>query len=239
MQHGPVEVSVGSDVPKDLLMLLEEYSDMLLVVRTAELPASKFYNLKIFLSDFCDEKLIRQCDNLCAIVDLLVESLNIYIFNIDTLIVSYKRFDDVKVKDSVEHYKECLHRFFSTTYVEDFKKAFRTKLRLDCSSVEEITLKLNERINDNTLRELNKLVYYFFGNIRRRLIHYKIDPGCVCITWLLPVSMVPTLRAMIKQRLQDPEYQDHLERHGVLELVIGLRIEGLYDNTYTMYILSY
>ena len=237
MQHGPVEVFVGSDVPKDLLMLLKEYSDMLLVVRTTELPSNEFYNLKIFLSDFCDEKSIRQCDDLCAIVDVLVESLKIYIFNIDTLTVSYQYFGDAKVQVSVQQYKERLDEFFSTTHVEDFKKALHTKVRVDCSSVEEITLKLNECINDNTLRELNKLVYHFFGTSRRRLIHYKIDPGCVCITWLLPVSMVPTLRAMVKQRLQDPEYRDHLERKGVLELVIGLRIEGLCD--YKLYIPLY
>ena len=225
MQHGPVKVSVGSDVPKDLLLLLKEYSDMLLVVRTTELSSSKFSKLRIFLSDLCDEKSIRQYDDLCAIVDFLVESLKLYIFNIDTLTLSYKHFDDAKVQDSVQQYKKLLDNFLSTTHVKDFKKALRTEVS-DCRSVEEITLKLDESINSNTLRELNNLVHHFFGNISRGLIHCKIDLGCVCITWLLPVSMVPTLRAIVKQRLQDPEYRDHLERKGVLELVIGLRIEG-------------
>ena len=224
MQHGPVKVTVGPDVPKDLFMLLDEYSNMLLVVRTAELPQSSFFKLKFFLSDFCDEKLIRQCTNLCAIVDLLIESLKIYIFNIDTLTVSCKHFDNADVQVSVQQYKKLLDNFLSTTHVKDFKDALRTKV-LDCSSVEEITLKLDESVNSNTLRELKKLVHHFFGNSSRALIHCKTGSGCVCITWLVPVSLVPTLRTMARRHSQDLDY---FERQGVLELVIGLRIEGLY-----------
>ena len=242
MQHGPVKVSVRPDapvkvsvepkVPEDLFALMEKYYNMLLVVKTAKLSSKKFRQLKVFLSDFCAEKSIQLCDNLCAIVDRLVDCLKLYIFNIDTLTVSCKHFNVSKVRVSVLEYKKHLDIFLSTTYVKDFKDALRTEV-LDCRSVEEITLKLNESINDNTLRELNNLVHHFFGNISKGLMPCKTDVGCVCITWLLPVSMVSTLRAIVKQRLQDPEYQDHLERHGVLELVIGLRIEGLYDYTYT------
>ena len=241
MRHGPVKVSVRPDapvkvsvgLPEDLFALMEKYYNMLLVVKTAKLSSKKFHQLKVFLSGFCAEKSIQLCDNLCAVVDLLVDCLKLYIFNIDTLTVSCKYFNVAKVKVSVQEYKKHLDIFLSTTHVKDFKDALRTKV-LDCSSVEEITLKLNENINSNTLRELNHLVYHFFGNISRSLIYCKIDLGCVCITWLLPVSMVSTLRAVVKQRLQDPKYRDRLERQGVLELVIGLRIEGLYN-----YILSY
>ena len=231
MRHGPVKVSVGPSVPEELFALMDKYYNMLLVVKTAKLSSKKFRKLKLFLSDYCAEKSIQLCENLCAIIDLLVDCLKLYIFNIDTLTVSCKHFYDAKVQVSVQEYKKHLDKFLSSTQVKNFKDALRTKV-LDCSCVEEITLKLNESINNNTLRELNNLVHHFFGNISRGLIHCKIDLGCVCITWLLPVSMVPTLRAMVKQRLQDPDYQDHLERQGVLELVIGLRIEGLYTTTY-------
>ena len=224
MRHGPVKVSVGPDVPKDLLTLLDEYSSMLLVVRTAELPPSNFSKLKLYLSDFCNEKLIRQCTDLCAIVDLLIEKLKIYIFNIDTLFFSCKHFDNTDVQYSVQQYKKHLDDFFLTTHVKDFKDALQTKVS-DSDSVEEITLKLIESINhDDTLRELKKLAHYFFGINSKALILSKIGSGCVCITWLVPVSLVPTLRTMARQHSQD---LDSLERRGVLELVIGLRIEGL------------
>ena len=225
MRHGPVKVSVGPDVPKDLFMLLDEYSTMLVVVRTAELPPSNFSKLKLYLSDFCDEKLIRQCTDLCAIVDFLIEKLKIYIFNIDTLtVISCKYFDNTDVQVSVQQYKKQLNSFLSNTHVKDFMDALQTKV-LDSDSVEEITLKLIESINhDDTLRELKKLAHYFFDINSRALILTKIGSGCVCITWLAPVSLVPTLRTMARQHSQD---LDSLERRGVLELVIGLRIEGL------------
>ena len=66
--------------------------------------------------------------------------------------------------------------------------------------MEEITFKLDESINSNILRELKKLVHHFFG---RALIHCKTGSGCVCITWLVPVSLVPTLRTMARRHSQD------------------------------------
>ena len=219
MQHGPVQVFVKPDVPNALLFLMEQYADMLVVLSIAELPAKSFLKLKIFLSGYCNETLFRQCSNLCAVVDILVEKLKIYLFNIDTLNASCKYFDDT-IKHSVQEYKQHLNDFLSNTTVKEFMGTLQTKV-VDRTGLESITLKLDESRVDDTLKALNMFLYRFFGNCSRALNHCETSSGCVCITWLAPLPLVPTLRAMAEQCSQE-----YFASQGVLELVIGLRIEG-------------
>ena len=219
MQHGPVQVFVKPDVPNALLFLMEQYADMLVVLSIAELPATSFLKLKIFLSGYCNETLFRQCSSLCAVVDILVEKLKIYLFNIDTLNASCKYFDDT-IKHSVQEYKQHLNNFLSNTTVKEFMGTLQTKV-VDRTGLESVTLKLDESRVDDTLKALNMFLYRFFGNCSRALNHCETCSGCVCITWLAPLSLVPTLRAMAEQHSQE-----YFASEGVLELVIGLRIEG-------------
>ena len=41
MEHAPVQVLVKPDIPKELLALMEEYSDMLVVLQTARLSKER------------------------------------------------------------------------------------------------------------------------------------------------------------------------------------------------------
>ena len=214
MRHGPIQVFVKPDVPESLLSLMVKYADMLLVLRITELSSDSLHRVKLFLSDFCDEKSLRQCVTLCDVIDVLIEQLKIYIFNIESLDVSCKHFSD-KIKESVQKYKQDLDKFLSNTSVKEFKSALQTQI-LDASTVESVVLKLNETKSEDTLRNLKKLAYHFFGNSSKALVQCGLGPGCVRITWLVPVSLVPTLRAMAERHSRD-----YLSKQGVLELVIG------------------
>ena len=221
MLHGPIKVFVKPDVPKGLLSLMEEYANMLLEIRLDDLPSTNLHRLKMFLSDFCREKLIRKCTSLCDVIDLLVEKMKIYYFNIDTLIACSKHFDSAKVKDSIQQYKQQLNEFMSATTVQEFKGTLKT-IVVDRSVAESIILKLDESRIDDTLDALKKLVKHFFG---KELLLSDISAGCVCIIWLASSSLLPELRTAAEQHSRS-----YLASHGVLELVIGLRIvpvEGL------------
>ena len=218
MPHGPIQVSLKPDVPQRVVVLMKEYAKMLLVVRTAKLSKGKLATLKMFLSDYCEESSIRECSTVNSIVDLLIEQLKIYIFNIDTLNASCEFFSSLEVNNSVEQYKQHLDRFLSSTSVKEFKETLQTQI-VNPESVECITLKLDEGRATCTLKKLKQLIYHFFGNISKAFIHCEVCVGCVCVTWLVPISLVPTLRTMAQQLSHE-----YLASHGVLELVIGLRI---------------
>ena len=226
MSHGPIQVSLKPDVPKRVVILMKEYTEMLQVLRDAKLSKSKLSALKTFLSDYCEESSIHKCSTVSKVVDQLIDKLIIYIFNIDTLNASYKKFGGRQVKCSVEQYKQHLDEFLSSTSVNEFKETLQTRI-INPKSVECITLKLDEGRGCDTLKKLKQLVYHFFGNISKTFIHCETCAGCVCITWLVPTSLVPYLRTMAQQLSHE-----YLTSHGVLELVIGLRIapnnEGYY-----------
>ena len=213
-----IQVSLKPDVPERVVVLMKEYAEMLQVLRDAKLPKAKLVKLKTFLSDYCDESSICECSTVSSIIDLLKEKLIIYLYNIDTLKASCIKFEDRKVKCSVEQYKEHLDEFLSSTSVKEFKGTLQTQ-RVNLKSVEYLTLKLDEGRASDTLKKLKQLVYHFFGNISKTFIHCEVCVGCVCVTWFVPISLVPTLRTMAQQLSHE-----YLASHGVLELVIGLRI---------------
>ena len=235
-EHGPVKVRPGPDVFESLHSLMKSYTNMLLVLRTTKLPDDKFHRLKLFLSDFCEEMSIRECSTLDNVIDLLKKHLKIYYFNIDTLVISCDHFCSSKVKTSLEQYKKQLSHFLSTTPIKEFKKALKLEI-VDRSKVDIITIKLDESRTEHTLAALKKLVHHFFGIHYKVLIHCGIDDGCVCITYIVPVSLVLILREKAQQL--SPEY---LASKGVLELVIGLRLvpyEGLCKSTCHVYCIHY
>ena len=222
MPHGPIQVFVKPDVPKDLLSLMEEYANMLEEINSADLPSTNFDRLKGFLSFYCREKLIRKFTSLCDVIDFLVDKMKIYIFNIDTLIACSKHFDSAKVKGSIQQYRQQLNEFLSGTTIQEFKGTLQTKI-IDRSVVESIILKLDESRTEDTLDALEKLVKHFFGNA---LLLSDVRPGCVSIIWLASSSLLPALRTAAEQHSHN-----YLASQGVLEIVIGLRIapiEGLH-----------
>ena len=218
---------VKPDVPESLISLMESYANMLLVLRTTVLPDDKFFNLKCFLSDFCNVSAIRQCSTLHDVIDLLKEHLKIYLFNIDALNVSCKHFNSSDVISSVQQYRRKVSQFLSNTSIIELKGILRTKI-VDSTEVETVTIKLDESRTEDTLEALRKLICHLFGNHHKALIHFRTDEGCVRVTWLVTTTLVPILREKAEQL--SPEY---LASKGVLELVIGLRIapnEGLAFN---------
>ena len=226
VQHGPVTVLVKPGVSERLLFLLEEYANMLCVLRAIKLSNEKFCILKYFLSDLLDEKSIPHCLTICDVINFLKEQLRIHPFNIYILKVSCKHLCSSEVTDSLQQYKLQLDEFLSNTSVKDFKESLNTQLP-HSSKVESLTLKLDESWMDNTLKALERLVYHFFGNCSNALVLSETRAGCVCVTWIFPTSMVPNLRTILQPKQLSPEY---LMSKGVLEFVIGLRIapnEGL------------
>ena len=124
MEHGPIKVVVERDIPKKLLTLMEEYSDMLVVLQTAILSESELERLKLFLSDYCDESSLEEFITQ-ELVKQLKAKLRIYIFNIDTLTACCKYFRNDEVSQSIQQYKGHLNTFLSTTSVKEFQKMLR------------------------------------------------------------------------------------------------------------------
>ena len=198
---------------------------MLVVLQTTKLSNKRLHRLKLFLSDYCDEQSLKDCPSSEQIIDQLKAKLKIHIYNIDTLTACCNYFGDSEVSQSIEEYKQHLNTFLSTTSVKEFQSSLQSG-EFNCfDDTEPLTLKLNETASNDTLMNLKKLVYHFFGHSSKTLIISNIHNGCVCVTWAVPVSLVSTFRA----KAQQLSTQD-LARRGVLELVIGLRIapyEGL------------
>ena len=225
--HGPVQVKVEPDILKKLLALRKKYNDMLVVLQTARLPKERLSRLKLFLSGYCDESSFENCPSPKQIVEQLKVKLKIDIFNIDTLCACCEYFKSKTVNRSVQQYKERLDIFLSTTSVMEFQSSLQTDEITCLDDTEPLTLKLKETAisNDDTLKNLKKLAYDFFGHSSKAFIIRIIRRGCVCVTWIVPASLVSTLRAKAQQLSSE-----YLASRGVLELVIGLRIapnEGL------------
>ena len=220
MHHGPIQVFVEPDVPEKLRGLLVEYAKLLMILRKEELSETNLSDLKLFLSGYCSLESIEECTSLRAVVDFLIKHLKMYMFNMHTLDVCCKYFNET-IKRSVQEYKECLDVFLLNTTIKEFKNTLQTKV-VDHTDIASITLKLDESRADDTLKALNMFLYRFFGNGSRALNHYDTGPGCVCITWLVSTSLVPTLRAMAEQHTLK-----YLVSQGILEIVIGdLQIKG-------------
>ena len=219
MEHAPVRVLVKPDIPKELLALMEEYSDMLVELQTAKLPEEDLSRLKLFLSGYCDESSFENCPSPKEIVKQLKVKLKIHIFNIDTLTACCKHFRNSEVSQYIQQYKVHLKTFLSTTSVKELQSSLLTDEITCLDDTEPFTLKLNETASDDTVMNLKKLVYHFFGNSSKALNIRTIHSGCVCVTWIVPASLVSTLRAKAQQLSSE-----YLASRGVLELVIGLRI---------------
>ena len=223
----------GPDVPESLVSLMKNYADMLAVLRNTNLRKTKFLVLRSFLSDFCDEESIQQCETIDCVINRLKRHLKIYFFNIDALVASCDHFCSSKVKTSLKQYRQELDSFLSSTSVREFKDTL--EMKIDSSQLETVVVKLDK---STTLKALEKLMYHFFGVHYKIFIHCGTGTGCVRVTWVVPTSLVPILREKAEQL--SPEY---LASKGVLELVIGLRIapnEGLYTSIASMhYLISY
>ena len=220
-------MEVAPAVHKGLHPLLVQYAEMIVTLKTTKLSDENFYRLKLFLAAYCDVDEIEDCSSLTEVVKLLKKRFILYMFNVNTLIVCHdrKHFDDTStVKESILKYKEMLNTFLSNTSVQAFKCSLESQ-RAGLPGLESVILKL--KLDDEakscedtcTLKALEKLAYHFFGNISKAFIPCDIHLGCVCITWLVPTSLVPTLRIKAEQLSRE-----YLASQGVLELVIGLRL---------------
>ena len=221
-------MEVESAVPESLHPLMVKYADLIAALKTTKMSNKKFCRLKFFLAEYCNVEAIEDCSSLTQVVKLLKERFIIYIFNVDTLIVCCKHIDTSKVKKSILKYKGMLDTFLSNTSVEAFKCSLKSH-EADLNGLESVILKLKQSDkakpsceNTFTLEALKKLAYHFFGNTSKALILCKVGQGCVCITWLVPTSLIPTLRIKAEQLSRAREYY---ASHGVLKLVIaGLQI---------------
>ena len=226
MQHGPIKVIVSPDAPKSLLSLMKEYAEMLAVLRMTKLPEEKFIELMLFLSSYCQASIFH-CSTLNKIIEFLQENMKIWIFNIDTLIAIKKKFKCNRATSSIERYRQYLKKFCTSTSVSEFQNGLGVQINDPSHDFDSIILKLHKarQTKDMTLLDLKKLAYRIFGVCSKALIYIRTGIGCVCITWLVPTSLVSTMRAMAEQRSEE-----YLANLGVLELVIGLQVvpnEGL------------
>ena len=229
IENGPIQILVEPDIPRGLLTLMKEYADMLVALEKAELCNAE---LKSFLSHYCNENAFEKCSSPKEVIDTLKNNLKIYIFNIDTLMACCKHFKSQDVKQIVQQYYKHLDEFLSATSVKSLQDSLRTKVV--SGNVQRVTLKLNDPVSHDTLGNLNKLVDHFFGNNSKAFILFEIQTGCICVTWIVPPFLIPTLKSEAT-RLSI----ENLASNGVLELIIAdFRIvanEGIYMSTLNIY----
>ena len=221
MQHGSITITVNPDVPEGLLSLMEEYANMLTVLRKTKLSKKKFLELTFFLksyfsSDIASSHSICECSTLNDVIDFLQNELKIWLFNIDTLKAIKKTINNSKVTSSIEQYRQHLKEFCSSTSVKEFKDALEVQISDSSHAFESIILKLDEVRANDTLHNLKKLVYDIFGVHSKALILIRTGIGCVRVTWLVPTSLVSTMSAIAEQ-----QSEEYLANFGVLKLVIG------------------
>ena len=118
----------------------------------------------------------------------------------------------------MQRYKQQLDKFLSSTSVKQLKDAFQSQTELP-SDVESITMKLDERRAEATLTALKKLAYHLFGISSKTLVLSGVGAGCMVITWLAPMAVLPILKKNAKQHSPAT-----LLKLGVLKLVIALDV---------------
>ena len=213
----------------ELVSLMKDYISMVSRLRQAELSDNMLTNVKKFLDDYCRPRdcLILECSSFSAVVDLLINKLYIYVFNIDTLAACSKYFEATELTlfvHVIQQYDQQLHIFLDNTSVTDFKDSLQSQVKRH-GILEEITMKLDKTKRNATLTTLKELALHCFGSSSKLLSLVKICAGCVCVTWVAPTSLVPvaTLRMEV-ERLS----REDLANCGVHEIVItGLHVEGL------------
>ena len=213
--HGPVQVVVKPNIPKKLPALMKEYADMLVVLQTAQLSKERLYRLNLFLSDYCDESSFENCTSPEEIVEQLKVKLKIDIFNIDTLCACCEYFKSQIVNRSVQQYKKHLNNFLSTTSVKEFQSSLQTDEISCLDDTEPLTLKLKETANNDTLKNLKKLVYHFFGHSSKALIisvleHVNVPEALVEELATLRLDFAKLLLKYEKELQNSPEAKQKL-----------------------------
>ena len=209
-----------------------------MVLIGTKLSRKKLNILKTYLSDFCDDVSFRSCLSLKCVVELLKLESKMSIFNIEPLVATCCKscsqpLFKTKACRAVQEYGTQLVEFMSGISLKNFRCSLREQIK-DVKGIAEVTLKLNDTVGCYTAADIiKKLPYQLFRVTSKALVLCEVRPGCVCVTWCVPTSLVPTLREKAEQL--SPQY---LASKGVLELVIGLRIapnEGLCVMIYSYY----
>ena len=191
-------------------------------------------NLKEFLSNFCEENAIEKCSTWKAVINYLKEKSKICMFNIDTLetCMSCKKIKFPVVNGPVRRYGKQLKKFHSDTSVKKLIDLVLNEVT-SFDDVESLTLHLDDKrhntlqsLNICTLQSLKHLMYHCFGVRSKAFMLFKIHKGCVSITWLVPTSLVSTLRETFDE-LHSPKIS-YLASLGVLSIVIGQQV--IYNN---------
>ena len=149
-------VIVKPDVLQKLERLVLKYTQLLFRIKIkTELSEGTFYDLKFFLSHYCNLESIRQCTSLHDVLELLIEHSKTNAFNIDTLNAIGEYLDHAIIQ-SVQEYKEDLDNFFSSTTVKEFTDTLQTRM-------ESFTLRTDQIVPDYILRALRELIHHVTG----------------------------------------------------------------------------
>ena len=218
-----MKVTIEAGHVKKLCFLKQKYAYMLMVLQGTELSHEKLTNLKRFLSVFCDDMSYKRCDSLECVVEQLQITSKISLFNIEPLTACCRckrpPLFVTEVRRAILNYKMQFKKFWSGISLKNFRCSLKERIH-GFKDMAEVTLKLNDTAVSYTSADIiEKLPYDTFGVSSKALILCEVHQGCVCITWCVSSSLVPTLREKAEQLSSK-----YLASKGVLELVIGLRI---------------
>ena len=151
---------------------------------------------------FLQEKMkdLRRCDD---IVDVF-SHLNLYWTYIDYSLLErlVNKYASDKLQGDMEEYVRDMQSFRKQTLVSTFVTVWKGRAKPPPNTFTEIKAELKKDASHCTLEELSQLLKDFcaaFHLSESALMLYRLDPGSVIITWLIPMELVRKLMSTVKR----------------------------------------
>ena len=116
------------------------------------------------------------------------------------------------LQQQLDEYEGLLEEFTSSTKISLLKEI---NISTQYERMPLVVLKLGGRCLDVTIKRFQELVQAHFGEESNALSNIQVKHGCICISWNTRESVVFSLTALAKEKI---EFMKHI---GVLRLSIG------------------
>ena len=184
--------------------------------------SSELSKERAFLNRVCGSQEFSDCRDIDELIDQLCQGHHIDTFNIHMLkslldIFESKKGALTKIIDEYEVKKEM---FFESTTISQFMRAVVEKVEPMLQMGEVfVTIKLSrETYSLRTLKNIENLARYGFGESQKYMVHMRAMPGSIIISWVIHEAHLCDLEKIVKEN--DTVFRDA----EVKEVTIGGRV---------------
>ena len=206
-----VRVKLGKSTVRKFARLESKFASLVCNVKTTTekkgvLPGE----LHSFLEVRLDQKL--ELFPSTSISDLFESITPYYCFLNTTLLENIiNEFLGEPLQQQLDEYEGLLEDFTSSTKISLLKEINLTQHK----EMPLVVIKLAGRCLDVTIKRFQELVKHIFGEESNALSNIQVKHGCICITWNIRESVVPSLTALAKEKIT---FMKHV---GILRLTVG------------------